>query len=101
MGHVLSFQKLDNNNISKVLYMGHLSISKCSERAKTSVFWPNIDCDISQLIMRCDICHEHQHAPPCYDDHTVEAHFLSHIYGADLCDIDGKVHACVLTISHF
>ena len=74
------------------LHIGHLGIGKCSARAKTTVFWPSIDRDISQLFTQCDICHENQHAPPSYDEHNVEAHFPSHIYGADLCDIDGKVH---------
>ena len=32
------------------LHMGHLRISKCHARAKTTVFWPNIDRDISHLI---------------------------------------------------
>ena len=82
--------------------MGHLGISKCRTRAKTTVFWANIDHDISQLITRCDICHEHQYAPPSYDKHSVEAHFPSHIYGADLCDIDWKVHVvCVDYFSFF
>ena len=35
---------------SLCLHMGHLGISKCRARAKTTVFWPNIDRDISQLI---------------------------------------------------
>ena len=84
------------------LHMGHLGISKCRARAKTTVFWLNIDRDISQLITRCDTCHKHQHAPPSYHEHFVEAHFPSHIYGADLCDIDGKVHiVCVDYFSFF
>ena len=62
------------------LHMGHLGISKCRARAKTTVFWPNIDRDISQLIVRCEVCRENQHAPPSYDKHTV-----------DLCDIEGKI----------
>ena len=67
--------------------MGHQGISKCRARARTAVFWLNIDQDIS---------HENQHAPPSYDEHSMEAHFPSNIYGADLCDIDGKVHiVCV------
>ena len=45
------------------LHMGHLGISKCRARAKTTVFWPNIDQDISQLIVRCEVCCENQHAP--------------------------------------
>ena len=51
------------------LHMGHLGISKCRARAKTTVFWPNIDRDISQLIVRCEVCRENQHAPPSYDKH--------------------------------
>ena len=33
------------------LHMGHLGISKCRARAKITVFWPNINQDISQHIM--------------------------------------------------
>ena len=65
------------------LHMGHLGISKCRARAKTTVFWPNIDRDISQLIMQSDVGHEHQHAPPSYDEHTV-AHFSSHMWSSYL-----------------
>ena len=84
------------------LHMGHLGISKCQARAKTTVFWPNIDSDISQLIARCEACCENQHAPPRYDKHSVEAHFQSCTYGADLCDIEGKVHiVCVNYFSFF
>ena len=82
--------------------MGHLGIRKCRARAQTTVFWPNIDQDISQLIARCEVCHKNQHAPPSYNKHSVEAHFPSHIYGADLCDIEGKVHVvCVDYFSFF
>ena len=83
------------------LHMGHLGISKCRARAKTTVFCPNIDRDISQPIVRCEVCHENQHAPPSYDEHSVEAHFTSHVYGVDLCDIEGKVHVCVDCFSFF
>ena len=84
------------------LHMGHSGISKCRARAETTVFWPNIDWDISQLIMRCDVCCEYQHALPSYNKHSVEVHFPSHIYGADLCDIDGEVHVvCVDCFSFF
>ena len=83
------------------LHLGHLGISKCRARAKATVFWPNIDRDISQLIARCEVFHENQHAPSSYYEHSVEAHFPSHIYGADLCDIEGKVHVCVDYLSFF
>ena len=82
--------------------MGHLGISKCRARAKTTVFWPNIDRDITQLITWREVCCEDQHAPPSYGKHSVKAHFPSYIYGADLCDIDAKVHiVCVDYFSFF
>ena len=37
------------------LHMGPLGISKCRARAKTTVFLPNIDQDISQLIVRDEV----------------------------------------------
>ena len=46
------------------LHMEHLGVTKCRARAKTTVFWPNIDRDISQLIAGCDVSHKNQHAPP-------------------------------------
>ena len=49
--------------------------------------------------MRCEVCHENQHAPLSYDEHTVEAHFPSHIDGADLCDIEEKIH--VVSVDYF
>ena len=83
-------------------HMGHLGIIKCRARAKTTVFWPNIDQHISQLIARCEVCWENQHAPPSYDEHSVETHFPGHIYRTDLCDIEGKVHiVCMDYFSFF
>ena len=53
------------------LHMGHLVISKCQARVKTTVFWPNIDQNISKPIVRCEVCHKNQHAPPSYDVNTL------------------------------
>ena len=38
------------------LHMGHLGVSKCRVSTKTTVFWQNIDWDISQLTAMCDVC---------------------------------------------
>ena len=40
----------------KCLHTGHLSVSKCHARAKSTVYWPGIDQDITNLIGGCDVC---------------------------------------------
>ena len=51
----------------KCLQTGHYGVSKCRARAKSTVYWPGIDKDITNLIGHCDICRQVQHAPPSYD----------------------------------
>ena len=61
----------------RCLHTGHFGISKCQARAKSTVYWPGIDRDITS----CDSCKEAQHAPPTFDEHSVEACYPGHIYG--------------------
>ena len=80
----------------RCLYTGHFGISKCRARAKSIVYWPGIDKDITNLIGCCDTCRSVQHAPPTFDEHSVIACYLSHIYGSDTGNIDGKPHVVVV-----
>ena len=57
----------------RCLHTGHLRISKCWARAKSTVYWPDIDKDITNLIGHCDTCRQVQHASPTFDEHSVEA----------------------------
>ena len=57
----------------KCLHTGHFRVSKCRARAKSTVYWPGIDKDITNLIGCCDTCRQVQHAPSSYDEHGVEA----------------------------
>ena len=61
-------------------HTGHFGISKCQARAKSTVYWPRIDKDIINLIGHCDTCRQVQHAPPLYNQHSVEACQPSHIW---------------------
>ena len=72
-----------------------------SSQSQDNCILAKLDWDIGQLIVRCEVCCENQHAPPSYNEHSVEAHFPSHIYGADLCDIEEKIHTCVDYFSFF
>ena len=85
----------------KCLHTGHFGISKCQARAKSIVYWPGIDQDISNLIGSCDICRGVQHAPPTFDERTTEACYPGHIYGTDIGNIEGKPHVIVVDYYSF
>ena len=53
----------------RCLHTGHFGISKCQARAKSTVHWPSIDKDITNLIGHCETCRSVQHAPPTFDEH--------------------------------
>ena len=79
----------------RCLHTGHFRISKCQARAKSTVYWPGIDRDITNLIGRCDTCRQVQHAPPSYDEHSIEACYPSHIFGSDIANVNRKPYVVV------
>ena len=81
----------------KCLHTGHFGVSKCRARAKSTVYWPGIDKDITNLVGHCDTCRQVQHAPPSYYEHSVEACYTSHIFGSDIGNIEGN-HMLLLWI---
>ena len=52
--------------ILKKLHSGHQGMTKYNQRAKQSVWWPGIQNDINNLVIKCAICCKHrvQHAEP-------------------------------------
>ena len=85
----------------KCLHTGHFRVSKCRAKAKSIVYCPGIDKDITNLIGHCDTCRQVQHAPPSYDKHSVEACYPSHIFGSDIASVDGKPHVVVVDYYSF
>ena len=43
-------------DILQKLHTGHLGIEKCKRRARESVFWPNINNEIEQVVRKCQKC---------------------------------------------
>lgn len=44
------------------LHEGHQGITRTQRRAKTCIYWPNINNDIEALVSQCHICQKHQPA---------------------------------------
>ena len=85
----------------KCLHTVHFGVSMCRARAKSTVYWPGIDKDITSLICCCDTCRQVQHAPPSYDEHSVEACYPSHIFGSDIGNVDRKPQVVVVDYYSF
>ena len=85
----------------RCLHTGHFGISKCRAMAKSTVYWPGIDKDITNLIGHCDTCRQVQHAPPTFNEHSVEACYPTHIFGSDIANIEGKYHMVVVDYYSF
>ena len=79
----------------------HWSLWNFQVRAKSTVYWPGIDKDITNLIGHCDTCRQVQHAPPSCDEHSVEACYPSHIFGSDIGNVDGKLQVVVVDYYSF
>ena len=78
-----------------------LGVSKCRARVKSTVYWPGIDKDITNIIGHCDTYRQVQHAPPSYDEHSVEACYPSHIFSSDIGNVNGKPHVVVVDYNSF
>ena len=44
------------------IHLAHQGAEKCKLRAKGSVFWPNINSEIEDMVRSCDPCQRHQNA---------------------------------------
>ena len=93
--------KSPQNEYLRCLHTGHFGISKCRARAKSTVYWPGIDKDITNLIGCYDTCGQVQHVPPTFDEHNVEACYPTHIFGSDIANIDGKPRIIVVDCYSF
>ena len=49
-------KSLRNEMLQKIHDEGHMSLSKCRERVKMSMWWPQISTDLVNWISNCDFC---------------------------------------------
>ena len=44
----------------QAIHSGHQGITRCQQRAKSSIYWPGINEEIAELVNRCELCQKHQ-----------------------------------------
>jgi len=44
------------SEMKQIIHQGHLGIEKCKKRCRQSVYWPNINKEISDLVSNCSTC---------------------------------------------
>jgi transposase InsO family protein len=49
--------------VLNLLHLGHFGIERMKQLARTAVYWPCIDADITGIARQCTACNEHQNAP--------------------------------------
>lgn len=42
------------------LHEGHMGIQRCQNLARGSIYWPNINSDISNMVSSCEVCGKYQ-----------------------------------------
>ena len=55
--------------VLQILHLGHIGIQRMKQLARTAVYWPGIDSDITNLCHKCSTCAEHQNRPPKQPNH--------------------------------
>ena len=43
----------------QLIHKGHLGIEKCKRRARDILYWPNMNKDVYDTVLRCDVCQEY------------------------------------------
>ena len=46
----------------KAVHVGHMGVDKCLQRARDIMFWPKMSSDITDYVLKCDICLKHRNS---------------------------------------
>ena len=55
-GEWLIIPGCDQPGILQQLHHGHLGLQKCLNRARVTVYWPNLNNQLKELVTNCTIC---------------------------------------------
>ena len=76
------------NEVIDTLHETHLGITKVKQLARDTVFWPNINRQLKEHVLRCDMCERHSkvlHTEPVIN-HDI-AYKPYHKIGVDLFEL--------------
>ena len=88
---------LQQEMLDKIHNDGHLSISKCRERVKMSIWWPTISSELNSWIEKCTFCQvnrRRQHAEPLKPTTLPERPWCK--IGIDLCEFQGNKYLIIV-----
>ena len=78
------------------LYATHLGIVKSKLLARTLIYWPNWNVDVTEMCQECNTCRENQAMPDNNPKFKVTVNNVGETFGIDIADIQGKPHlVCV------
>ena len=83
-------------DILDCIHCGHLGITKCRARARTSVWWPGISAHIENTVTNCNTCAKERPEPK---EPLMSASFPSRPWervAADLFELDTKIFLIVV-----
>ena len=83
-------------DVLKLIHEGHLVVSKCRLRARTSIYWPSVNDDISDIVGQCETCQLSQfrnQEKPIVSVKIVSIPWTKHC--VDLCELNER-HNLVL-----
>ena len=50
--------------MKQILHTGHLGIERTKSNNRSTMYWPNIDKDINQMISNCNTCQKYRNVNP-------------------------------------
>ena len=101
-GLILKGQKVviphdQRSDVLRSIHTGHQGIEKCLKRARSSVFWPGMNSDVTKLVSACPICQEHRNSNPKEPLlPSITPDYPWQIVATDLFTLDGKDHLVVV-----
>ena len=81
------------------LHDGHQGLTATLQRARRSVYWPNMQADISAALQSCDACQIHANKKPRVPDRQVSASRPMETLGVDIMHFKGK--AALVSVDYF